>query len=263
MTKDKTTLEEALEETAQATKEVVAAAGKLASAGKKAVKAAEGGDLKALRQALSSLVDIADRAGQAAVAAEGGWPFPTEEDEKDYLANGYQQELLAAARKARLGLHELEGVLACFPSLVRIMPSERAVAIDRKPYRFIRPSRLVRHLHEIQSRPGKNNPSPFLESLHRAYRYSLASKKGHSRVASVADIYRILTLLPTVRKDYSQQEFARDLYLLEESGVKETNSGATLHFHAATGTKGTQVLRVVNRNGRERLYYAVEFVEPS
>ncbi|MGH8924482.1 MAG: hypothetical protein ACRDWA_07600 [Acidimicrobiia bacterium] len=257
------TMEEALAEAARAGAEVVAQAGKLAAAGKKAVKAAEGGDLKALRQALASLVDLGDRAGQAAVAAEEGWAFPSEDAEEVYLNNGYQQELLTVASEAQLGLYQLEGVLACFPSLVRIMPKERVVAIDRKPYRFIRPSHLVRHLKEIQTRPGKNNPTPFLESLYRAYAYSLASKKGSGRVASVAGIYRILTLLPIARKDYTQQEFARDLYLLEESGVQQTNSGATIRFHAATGTKSGNMLRVIGRNGRERLYSSIEFVEPS
>jgi hypothetical protein len=117
-------------------------------------------------------------------------------------------------------------------------------------------------LKEIQARPGKNNPSPFIESLYRAYSYSLATKKG-GRGASVSEIYRILTLLPAAKKDYSTQEFARDLYLLEERGVNLTSSGAELRFHASTGTKTSNVLRVVDRNGREKLYFAIEFVEPA
>ncbi|MGQ0848542.1 MAG: hypothetical protein ACT4OP_05400 [Actinomycetota bacterium] len=257
------TMESALAEAGRASAEVVAQAGKLTAAGKRAVKAAQGGDLKALRLALATLVEVADRAGQAAIDAAAGWAFPTEETEESYLSNGYEEELLDAAGDAKLGLYRLEGVLACFPSLVRIMPKERVVAIDRKPYRYIRPSHLVSRLKEIQTRPAKNNPTPLLASLYRAYQLTLATKKGKGSVASVNDIYRILTLLPIAKKDYTSQEFARDLFLLEEGGVMKTNSGATLRFHAATGTKTGNVLRVVDRRGREKLYYALEFVEPA
>ncbi len=254
-------MEEALEHTEEAARAVLAQAVKMTAIAKKVVKAVETGDLKAMRQALASLVGAADRAGEAAVAVEAGWAFASEEAEETYLSNNYQEELVAAAKEQGLGLYPLEGVMACFPSLVRVMPKERAVTIDRKSYRLIRPSHLVRHLQQIQAQPGKNNPSPFLESLYRAYLYSLAGKKGSGRVASLTDVYRILTLLPIARKDYSSQEFARDLFLLEESGVGQTKTGARVRFHASTGTKSGNVLRVVDREGRERLYSSVEFVE--
>lgn len=257
------TLEEALESTQRSVAEVITRAGKLAAAGKSAAKAAEHGDLRILRQVLENLVEIADQASEAAVKASGGWAFSGDDDEEAYFGDGrFERELLAAARRAKVGLYPVDGVLACFPSLVRIVAKDRAVAIDRKPYRFVRPSYLLDHLRAVQNRPGRTNPGPFLESLYRAYELSLARKKGKSRVTSLTDLYKILTLLPTVKREYSQQEFARDLYLLEESGTTETGSGASIRFHAATGTKGAgQVLRVVDRGGRERLYYAVEFVE--
>jgi hypothetical protein len=257
------TMEEALTTAREAARQVVVQAGKLAGAGKKAVKATETGDLRTLRQVLAGIVDAADRARQSAEEATGAWAFSGEEVEEAYLADGrYQTELLTAASRDGLGLYPLDGVLACFPSLVRILPKERAVAIDRKPYRFLRPSHLVSHLKAIQAKPARNAASPFLQSLYQAYRLSLAGKKSSSRVARLTDIYKILTLLPGASRDYSAQEFARDLYLLEESRVRETSGGARLRFHASTGTKSTQVLRVVDRHGRERLYYAVEFEEP-
>jgi hypothetical protein len=256
------TIEGALDAARQAAGEVVAEAGRLAAAGKKAARAADVGDLKGLRQALANLVDIADRTGQAAVRAAGGWAFADEEEEESFLGDGrYQRELLEAARRDRLGLQPLDGVLACFPSLVRIKAKERAVEIDRKPYRFIRPSHLVAHLKAVQARPARNNPKPFLEALHDAYQHTLATKRGKSRVAKLTDVYKVLTLLPTVRRDYSIQELARDLYLLEEGGVTETAKGARLRFHAATGTKAGNPLRVVARNGEEKVYYSIEFLE--
>lgn len=257
------TLEDALEATQRSVADVVVRANKLAGAGKKAAKAAETGDLRTLRQVLANLVEIADQAGEAAVRASGGWFFSSDDDEEIYLSDGrYERELLAAAEKANVGLYPVDGALACFPSLVRINAKDRAVAIDRKPFRFIRPSYLVAHLRVVQNRPGRINPGPFLDSLHRAYEFSLARKRGNSRVASLIDLYKILTILPTTKRDYSQQEFARDIFLLEESGVIETGAGARVRFHAATGTKSaSQVLRIVDRNGNERLYSAVEFEE--
>jgi len=261
MADNKPTLEGALDEARKSALEVASQAGRLVAAGKRAAKAAEVGDLKALRQVLANLVDVADQAGEAAVRAAGGWAFATEADEEEYLGDGrYQKELLTAAKDAKVGLFPVEGVLACFPSLVRINAKDRAVAIDRKPFRFVRPSYLVAHLRAVQNKPGRFNPGALLESLHSAYEFGLAKKKGAGKVASLMDLYKILTLLPTVKKDYSHQEFARDLYLLEESGVVETKSGARIRFHAATGTKSPgQLMRIVDRNGKERLYSAVEF----
>jgi hypothetical protein len=184
---------------------VVSYAGRLVAAGKKAAKAAEVGELRALRQVLANLVDIADEAGGAAARAAGGWTFVTEADEQAYFEDGrYERELLATARAADLALRPLDGALACFPSLIRINPSERAVAIDRKAYRQIRPTHLVAHLRSVQTRPRRINAGPFLESLHRAYELALARKKGQSRVVSLDDLYKILTLLPTAKRDYSQ-----------------------------------------------------------
>ena len=68
--------------------------------------------------------------------------------------------------------------------------------------------------------------------------------------------------LPPETRNYLAQRLdgARDLYLLEESGVVETKSGARIRFHAATGTRSPgQLMRIVDRNGKERLYSAVEF----
>jgi hypothetical protein len=257
MADNKPTLEGALDEARKSALEVASQAGRLVAAGKRAAKAAEVGDLKALRQVLANLVDVADQA----VRAAGGWAFATEADEEEYLGDGrYQKELLTAAKDAKVGLFPVDGVLACFPSLVRINAKDRAVAIDRKPFRFVRPSYVVAHLRAVQNKPGRFNPGALLESLHSTYEFGLAKKQGASRVASLTDLYKILTLLPTVKKDYSQQEFARDLFLLEESGVVETKSGARIRFHAATGTKSPgQLMRIVDRNGKERLYSAVEF----
>ena len=256
------TLEDALESMQRSVEEVTARANKLAAAGKKAGKAAAVGDLKALRQILATLVEMADQAEEASARAVATWAFKNEADEERYFEDGrYQTELLAAARKARLGLFDMDGVLASFPSLVRIVAKDRAVAIDRKPFRLVRPSHLVKHLQAVQARPSRTNFSQFLEALHRVYQLTVAERSTRSGVARLVDIYKNLTVLPAVRKDYTQQEFARDIYLLDESGITQTSGGRRMRLHpGSTGSKSpAQLLRVVDRAGAQKTYYGLEF----
>lgn len=258
------TLEDALEAVQRSVEEVTTRANRLAAAGKKAAKAAAVGDLKALRSTLGTLVDIADQADEAAVQAVAAWTFKTEAGEEKYFEDGhYQTELLAAAREARLGLYDMDGVLASFPSLVRIVAKDRSVTIDRKPFRLVRPSYLVKHLQAVQDRPSRTNFNQFLEALHRAYQLTIAEKGNRSGVARLVDIYKNLTVLPSVRKEYTMQEFARDVYLLDEARLSETTGGLRMRLHpGATSSKSPgQLLRVVDRAGAEKTYYGVEFVK--
>ncbi|MEK7846289.1 MAG: Gfo/Idh/MocA family oxidoreductase, partial [Nitrospinota bacterium] len=50
------------------------------------------------------------------------------------------EELKKAAEAARLNLQEDEGQLMCYPSVLKIDAGRRVVLIDRKPYKFLRPS---------------------------------------------------------------------------------------------------------------------------
>lgn len=258
------TLEGALESVERSVGEVTDAAAKLVAAGKKARKAAVFGDLKLLRQSLEDIVDLADHAGEAAVRAEATWPFKTETDEEAYFADGrYQAELVDAAGRAQLGLYDMEGVLAAFPSLVRIVARNRTVEIDRKPFRPVRPSYLIDHLRKVQAKPGRTNVTQLVDALHKGYKLTIAEKSFRGGVARLLDVYRNLTILPSARKDYTLQEFARDIYLLDESGIAETSAGSRLRLHpGATGSKSPgQLLRVIDRDGAEKTYYGIEFGE--
>ena len=66
-------------------------------------------------------------------------------------------------------------------------------------------------------------------------------------------------------RDAALQEFARDFYLLDQSGVHETKDGMSLYPTAATGTKGTRSgsLRVVTQRGEEKLYYGLTCRSPN
>ena len=73
------------------------------------------------------------------------------------------------------------------------------------------------------------------------------------------DIYRLLTLLPGQAREYTRPEFARDLYLLDSSGLTETRDGRGLRWHASTGTRGAGVLTTVAKTGQQQRYWGVSF----
>lgn len=69
----------------------------------------------------------------------------------------------------------------------------------------------------------------------------------------------MLTLLPGQGREYTRQEFARDLYLLDQSGVTEVK-GRTMRLPASTLTKKTtKVLSTVTKDGRQKLYSGISF----
>jgi hypothetical protein len=79
-------------------------------------------------------------------------------------------------------------------------------------------------------------------------------------VIPLLEIYELFTLLPNQAKDYSKQGFARDIYLLDRSGVTTTRKGGRVSFPASTGTKtSSRTLSVINERGEEKLYFGISF----
>ena len=72
----------------------------------------------------------------------------------------------------------------------------------------------------------------------------------------------MLTLLPGQSRDYSKAEFARDLYLLDQSGQNVVgSSGRRLRWAASSGTRGSGVLTTVARSGQQQRYWGIAFEE--
>ena len=135
----------------------------------------------------------------------------------------YTRELLETAARVRVAMFEQDERLYCYPSLVQVLPAERMLLIDRARERRLRPSIVVEHLRTLQERSPRFRPEAFLETLFKAYR-ALAQRHGSAAlergpVERLAEVYELLTLLPGQSREYSRQEFARDLYLLDRSGV--------------------------------------------
>jgi len=250
-------LEAALAQTKADAEVAGKAAGTVMRELKKARTAAATGQVRELRTALDAAVQLAAELAEQVGRARAAYDI----DEPELLDSGaYIKELLAAAAATDLQMFEEDGRLLCYPSLVRILPGEAAIEIDRRRERRIRPSAVVELLRRAQQAGPRFKPGPFLASLAAGYDLQLARQgKSAGAVVKLVDIYGVLTLLPGQARDYSKQEFARDLYLLDQNGTTETSAGRRLRWAASTGTKQAGVLSTVARTGQQRRYWGVAF----
>lgn len=224
---------------------------------RKARAAAAGGQVRELRRALDAAAGLADDLLASVRQARDSFDF----DEASYLASGeYAKELLAMAAELGVDLFEEDDRLLSYPSVVRIVPGDSVVEIDRKRERRLRPSVLLALLAAVQEKPGRFGAEQLLESIAGAY--DLVVAKGGKKpdaVVQLLDIWKVLTLLPGQARGYTRQEFARDLYLLDLSHVVKTKDGRMLRWHASSGTRTAGVLTTVSRTGQRQVYWAVSF----
>jgi hypothetical protein len=240
-----------------AVKAVRAALGSL----KKLGAAAHVGDLREIRRT-REVADQSMAALQQQLAnLREGWDF----DEEAYLGgSAFVEEVRDTAREAGLRIYEQDGQLYCYPFLVRVLPGERSVLIDKVRERRLRPSVLVAQLRDVQNKPARFKAEAFLETLYRAYNHLVPTGDGDlvttRRVVPLVEVYELLTLLPGLGRDYTKSEFARDVYLLDESGLTATKNGQAMKLSASTGTRtASKVLSTITQEGREKKYYGISF----
>ncbi len=255
------TLEQALSRTEADANAAIQAAATVTSALRRVRKAAKTGDTKTLAASLEVVGVAQTRLGEQIANSKEGWDF----DVETYMGDGlYLRELLEAGRKGGLEIHESDGRLFSYPSVVRLSPKERAVYVNRKRDFNIRPSALMSRLKREQQNPPAFRPQSFLESLYKAYR-TLAVAGGASQNLSpeipLLRVYELFTLLPGQSNDYGKQDFVRDVYRLHVSGVAQTRDGATMLFPSGTWTKSPrQRLPIVTETGEMRIYTSIRFV---
>jgi hypothetical protein len=253
-----TTFEQGFEEAERAADAAAKAVGSLLTATKQLKKAAREGDMAAIRRSSERLGLAIEAVRQEVANARVSWPFG-EDVEEAYLKDEYEKELMAAARAAGLMMDQRDGRLLAFPSIVRVLPADRSLRIDRKRVVEIRPSRVVAALKANQTKKPRFSPDRFLESLFRAYRL-IVGPGGRGSTQALADVYNAFTLLPGSTGDYGQSDFARDLFLLDRSGLTRTKAGATLSLPASTGTKGAKGTFIfVAPDGELITYFGVRF----
>jgi len=232
-------------------------------------KAARVGDINTWRRAARQLEAQLEALVDEVAAARKAWPFE-EEAEVAYLQDAYRDELKAAASAAGVNLAERDGQLVCSPSIIRIQPGDRSVRIDRRRITWLRPSALVAELKKSQARPSGFQAQRFLETLAEAYRLLIdgapraSTQKRPFDVAPVVQlekIYSALTLQPGSEREYTRTDFARDLYLLDASGIAETRRGERVSFPASSGTRSGKTFQFITPDGASKTYYGIRFTK--
>lgn len=261
MTRQVTTLEEALQSVEHEADAALKALDAAVKAAKRARTAAIVGQVRDLQQAMEAAVGLADKAAAAIDDLRQGWQF----DVAGWFASGeYAKELLACAAEAGVQAFESDDRILSYPAIVQVSASDVTIVVDKKKDRRIRPSVVVRHLETLQQQPPKFKPEAFIASLAAAYDLVVGAKRIRpGAVANLLDLHRVLTLLPGAARDYTHQEFARDLYLLDQSGVVDTKDHRRMSLPASALTRSSRTLTTVTRSGQTKLYAGVAFTERS
>ncbi len=258
--KHKMCLEESLAKTESDAEAALKAASTAVRALKKVRDAAKVGNLPDLRKLLdASEKAVASLKGEVE-QTKLGWDF----DAEYYLSSGgYQVEVQQKARELGVRMSELGERLYCYPSLISVLPGDKAVIIDKAREKRLRPSVLVQHLKSLQNRPVRFKSEAFLESLYDAYKIAVEKRRKEAGTQiALAEIYALLTLLPGQSREYSRQEFARDLYLLDESGNSATRRGLTVNLHPARGSEAdSRIFSIITKDGRVKQYYGISFAQ--
>jgi hypothetical protein len=252
-------LEEALRSVELGAEAVIRALAAATKEAKRAKSAAAVGQVRELQQALESSSRLADQAAEAIDDLQGGWRF----DVGAWFASGeYTKELLATADEAGVDAYESDQRILSYPVIVEVSAADATVVIDKKKQRWIRPSVVIRQLASLQQRPPKFKPEAFIQSLAAAY--DLVVRAQGSRpgtTVKLVDVHGVLTLLPGAAREYTKHEFARDLYLLDQSGITGTKDGRRLKLPASAMTRGSGVLTTVTRGGQTKVYAGIVFGE--
>jgi hypothetical protein len=221
------------------------------------------GEIKSLGRKLAEAEEELASAIEQIHAFRQSW---SESNIAEYFATEeYMGELLASLDDAGVDAHRVADVLYVYPALVRFDPSSQTSRIDKKLEPRIRPRTLAGILRNTQNRPSKFPASRFLTSLFKVYK-ALGSRnlsrgdRWAGRSMFLKDIYEMMSAAPG--SDYTEQEFVRDIYLLDASGEELEVRGHLAVLEASTGTRDERkTLSIITRDGRKRLYSTIRFDE--
>ena len=239
-------------------------------------KAAKEGNIGAIKlrtaaigRVASNLAEVPGLLRQTVVNTVEAWPFSDEQEER-YLREQYTDELRVVAARKGLDIYERDGNLISHPSIIRILPENRSVKIDKKAaLKTIRPSYLAQILATNQKKPPRFPSERFLESLHTIYRLIIGGQTSERQVKDLLgtvvplhQVYTAFTARPGSNREYDRTEFARDLYQLEANGPRQTRSGLRVSFPASTGARSIrQTFTFIGPDGHVRTYYGIRFSE--
>lgn len=256
------TFEQGFNDTENAAASAVRAANGLSSLAKQLQKAAQDGNIGNMKRSVERLANAVSLIRQEVDNAVNAWPFDPEGEER-YLSESYVEELKEAATRRNLRIHERDGRLISHPSVVRILPADRAVRIDRRKVSTIRPSKLADILFANQQKRQKFRPETFLEALYRVYLVLIGDDRsgrliGNREVGPVIPllkVHEVFTSLPQSSREYDRTDFARDVYSLEASDVRQTRAGARVSFPVSRQA----AFSFVGPDGETINYYGIQF----
>ena len=262
--------EQAFEDTERAADSTLKSASSLMTQVRALRKAAREGNIAAVRRSQNRLDEALSALRQEVANASAIWPFE-EDEEEHYLGDYYAAELRRAADERGLNIHERDGNLISYPSIVRILPRDRAVRIDRRKVSTIKPSHLADLLLKNQQKSSSFSSARFLESLYRVYSDIVSGESsgrmvdGSERVVPLARIYSLLTSLPGSSREYDRTDFARDIYILQTEGPQDTRNGAVVSFPSSTGTRirSRDLFSFIGPDGQGVEYYGIRFTKES
>ena len=270
-----TSFEQALDATVEAANSAAKSVAQVGRTVRKVRKAALDGDISVLDRSSGDLQETLDNLRQSIAVLEQAaidavaWPAG-EADGQPSFGERYSAELQDAAAEDGLAIHERDGALISFPTVVRV-ESNSVLTLDQKKIRALRPSRVVSLLRDGQARLGRYKPERFLEALYFVYEDILKDQrktmlgKGSIPPMPLSRIYKHLTALPGTSRDYSKTDFARDLYILDSSGPKRARrgKGPRVSFPSSSGTRGKGYFSFVGPDGFEAKFYGIHFEEDS
>lgn len=264
-------LEQAFAATEDAAEIARKSAATVVSQSRALVKAAQTGNLAAIKRTQDRLKASADLLVQDINAATTAWPLSDDEEQALFEVQ-YVSLLQAAADELGLQLYERDGLLISYPSIIRILANDRAVRVDRKKVSTVRPSYLAALLQKNQQKSSSFSSQRFLEAMYGVYNDIAELHAGDDMLEShsgpvvpLARIYKLMTSLPGASREYDRSDFARDLYFLDANGPHATRSGATVSFPASTGTRQrkSDLFSFIGPDGDNVEFYGIRFQEPS
>jgi hypothetical protein len=265
-----TDLEQSFDDVERAAVATLESAAGLVKQARSLQKAAREGNIARLKRARADLDASLSGIRQTVADAVGSWAFSDEEQEEQYIEECYAGEFRSVAAAKGLEIHERDGRLISHPSIVRLLPRDRAVRIDGKKVSTIRPSYLADLLLKNQKKGSLHRSDAFLESLYAVYSDIVRGEPSGrlmpddwQRVVPLARIYRLLTSLPGAARDYDRTDFARDLYRLQDGGPTRTRKGAVVSLPASSGTRQAKrdLFTFVGPDGQDVVYYGIRFTK--
>lgn len=252
--------EKAFDDTEKRAASTAKSAGEVAKLAKRLEKEAKHGNINGVKRARQELNDALGSLRQETANAAAAWPF-TDAEETDYLKEGFATELIEVAGARGLQIHRRDEQMIAHPSILRVLPGILAIRIDKKQTSSIRPSHLTDVLAANQNRVARVN-TRFIETLYRAYSFlaqdqpaQVLGASGRGQTVPLAKVYEVFTVRDGQSREYTQTDFARELYRLQTDGPQETRSGARVFFH--TGTRSA--ISFVSPQGEVISYHGIEF----